>query len=130
MSIQFKPVKYNKKGDNGNSVEYYAPQIISRGEISFLKIRKNVSTKLGIDGILISQVLSSIENEIVKNLLDGYVVELGKLGRFYLTLEGKHETTVKKICTESILKSHIHFKAAPEFKDRLGKVVYIQHKES
>lgn len=66
---------------------------------------------------IIEGVLGAVVDELAEALADGYIVELGELGHFSISLKCTHKVMTKKeIRAESIRFDNVHLRTSKEFK--------------
>ena len=104
------------KKENGEEPKLY-PHIISSGIIRTRTILEEISEASTFTVGDLEGVLCALTEKISKYLVDGYHVELGKIGYFSASLKATHPVKDKKeIRAQSIYFDNINFRASMWFR--------------
>ena len=104
------------KKENGEEPKLY-PHIISSGTIRTRTILEEISEASTFTVGDLEGVLCALTEKISKYLVDGYHVELGKIGYFSASLKATHPVKDKKeIRAQSIYFDNINFRASMWFR--------------
>lgn len=80
---------------------------------------------------IIEGVLGAVVDELVEALADGYIVELGELGHFSISLKCTHKVMTKKeIRAESIRFDNVHLRTSKEFKKKIKREIELERVEN
>lgn len=79
---------------------------------------------------IIEGVLGAVLDELAESLADGYIVELGELGHFSISLKCNHKVMNKKdIRAESIRFDNVHLRTSNTFKKKIRKEMELERVE-
>ncbi len=80
---------------------------------------------------IIEGVLGAVVDELAEALADGYIVELGELGHFSISLKCTHKVMTKKeIRAESIRFDNVHLRTSKEFKKKIKREIELERVEN
>ena len=119
MSILIKSVERPNPQDRGAAPKYY-PTVASRGTIDIDGLTDQISMISSLSrGDVYSAILSLLDI-IPKELLDGKMVKLGKLGSLSLNLDAEGVDSADKVTADKVKSVHIVFRPSQELKDDLS----------
>ena len=76
---------------------------------------------------VIDAVVGIVIDELAEALSEGYVVELGELGHFSISLKCTHKVMAKReIRAESICFDNVHFRTSKEFKRKIKREIELE----
>ena len=76
-----------------------------------------------IDALVVGVVL----DELAETLAEGYIVELGELGHFSISLKCTHKVMTKReIRAESICFDNVHLRTSKEFKRKIKREIELE----
>ena len=76
---------------------------------------------------VIDAVVGVVIDELAEALSEGYVVELGKLGHFSISLKCTHKVMNKRdIRSESITFDNVHLRTSKEFKRKIKREIELE----
>ena len=102
--------------DTGEKQPLHA-RIVPSGTYSKKDFIERVSRHQPFPHNIIEGVLGAVVDELAEALADGYIVELGELGHFSISLKCTHKVMTKKeIRAESIRFDNVHLRTSKEFK--------------
>ena len=94
-------------------------RIVPSGTYSKKDFIERVSRHQPFPHNIIEGVLGAVVDELAEALADGYIVELGELGHFSISLKCTHKVMTKKeIRAESIRFDNVHLRTSKEFKNK------------
>jgi predicted histone-like DNA-binding protein len=118
MSILIKTVERSNPQDREAAPKYY-PTVASRGTIDIDGLTDQISMISSLSrGDVYSAILSLLDI-IPKELLDGKMVKLGKLGSLSLNLDAEGADSADKVTADKVKSVHIVFRPSQELKDDL-----------
>ena len=72
-------------------------------------------------------MLGAVVDELAEALADGYIVELGELGHFSISLKCTHKVMNKKeIRAESIRFDNVHLRTSKGFKKKIHREIELE----
>lgn len=91
-------------------------RIVPSGTYSKKDFIERVSRHQPFPHNIIEGVLGAVVDELAEALADGYIVELGELGHFSISLKCTHKVMTKKeIRAESIRFDNVHLRTSKEY---------------
>ena len=117
-------LRENPKRKSDEETTLFHPRIVSNGTISTRKLLEEVASSTTFTVGDLEGAVTALTEKISDYLIDGYHVELGKIGYFSVSLKAKHPITdKKKVRATSIYFDNINFRASSWFrKYTRGKV--------
>lgn len=129
MSIYYDLYQNPPKGDEEGDGRLHA-RVLSKGTIPAEKFREIVHNATGFSEAILDGTLQAIIDELQRWLADGWVVEVGDLGYFSLSLECDHPVKQKKeIRSPSIHLGNVNLRVSSKFRKRFV-TMELQRKES
>jgi predicted histone-like DNA-binding protein len=123
MAVKYTVVPYKIPSKPDGPVTYY-PRLKSRGEVSLREIANKIA-----EGSTMSQadtmgVIESLLQTIPEYLARGYIVRLGELGSFYLSIQAEGSDSPESVRASKIKKNKIYFRAGKLVKQMLRNIKY------
>lgn len=87
MALQFKLRKNNIKS-NTSYGKWYA-QTLRNTELDLTEISNRVQANSGVSRANVVAVITALQSEISQGLKNGHVINLGELGKFYLSIRSE-----------------------------------------
>ena len=116
--------------DTGEKQPLHA-RIIPSGTYSKKDFIERVSRHQPFPHNIIEGVLGAVVDELAEALADGYIVELGELGHFSISLKCTHKVMTKKeIRAESIRFDNVHLRTSKEFKKKIKREIELERVEN
>jgi predicted histone-like DNA-binding protein len=113
MGLKLKPVARKNPQKPTEPPKYYL-NVISQGKVNLDDICKRVAHASTLSrGDLYNAVLGVVD-EILFNMDEGNIVEVGKLGTFRQTVESKGVATLEEVSTHQVTKVNIRFRPGSE----------------
>ena len=129
MSIYYDLYQNPPKGD-GEGEERLHARVLPKGTIPADKFREIVHNATGFSEAILDGTLQAITDELQRWLADGWVVEVGDLGYFSLSLECDRLVKQKKeIRSPSIHLGNINLRVSSKFRKRFV-TMQLERKES
>ncbi len=80
---------------------------------------------------VIDAVVGVVLDELAETLAEGYIVELGELGHFSISLKCTHKVMTKReIRAESICFDNVHLRTSKEFKRKIKREIELERVKS
>jgi predicted histone-like DNA-binding protein len=113
MSLKLKPVS-RKNPLKPNDPPLFYLNAVSKGKVNLDDICKRVAHASTLSrGDLFNAILSVVD-EMIFELNDGKIVELGKLGTFRMTVNSKGVPEITKVATNQVTKVNIRYRPGSE----------------
>ncbi len=124
MSVRIKPVARRNPLKPTEAPKYYA--VPDGRDVATLDAVANQISKISsISRGDVYSVLLTLLDVIPGELLDGKVVQLGKLGSFALNLKSEPAETPEAVTADKVTKAHIVFRPSSELKATVSNVHMI-----
>lgn len=121
------PAKYdfrkNPARGNGEEEEVYHPRIVSKGTITSRRIFEEIERASSFTVGDMEGILTELTEKISDYLIEGYHVELGKIGYFSATLKSRPVKNKKEIRAQSISFDNVNFRTSKWFRKRTQGVL-------
>ncbi len=125
MALRIKSVARINPQKPTEAPKYYA-MAAQRDTMSLDDLAVQISKISSISRGDVYSVLLTLVDTMPKELLDGKVVQLGKLGSFALNVDSKPVDTPEQVNGDIIEGAHVVFRPGTEMKDAFSKVkVYM-----
>lgn len=116
--------------DTGEKQPLHA-RIVPSGTYSKRDFIERVSRHQPFPHNIIEGVLGAVTDELAEALANGYIVELGELGHFSISLKCTRKVMTKKeIRAESICFDNVHLRTSKEFKKKIKREIELERAES
>lgn len=116
--------------DTGEKQPLHA-RIVPSGTYSKRDFIERVSCHQPFPHNIIEGVLGAVTDELAEALANGYIVELGELGHFSISLKCTRKVMTKKeIRAESICFDNVHLRTSKEFKKKIKREIELERAES
>jgi predicted histone-like DNA-binding protein len=103
--------------------KFYA-KAISQGLIDFERLAYLVSNQCTVRESDCYAVLRALEHNIMDELKQGKVVQLGGLGNFQVGVSSHGEVTPETVSANSVKKAHMNFRPGAKLRDMLEIMKY------
>ena len=103
--------------------KFYA-KAISQGVIDFERLAYLVSNQCTVRESDCYAVLRALEHNIMDELKQGKVVQLGGLGNLQVGVSSLGEDTAEKVTASSVKRAHINFRAGSKLREMLEITKY------
>lgn len=124
MAIKLQVVSKSQPGmTGGGSVKYYA-QVGSRGKVTAIDLSRTIEKSSSLTEGDVIAVITHFTNLIPELLMDGYTIELERLGMFSLHVRSEGNPDPDKVSVHSIKEARIHFRPGVELKRKLQTADY------
>ena len=106
------------------------PRIVPKGTIGQDEFLDRVHKLTGISRSLLAGAMQSFQNELKDLLANGWIVELGEIGYFSVSLQGPPVMHKKDVRAQSIKLKNINYLPTKQFKREVGYDMRLERTES
>lgn len=106
------------------------PRIVPKGTIGQDEFLDRVHKFTGISRSLLAGAMQSFQNELKDLLANGWIVELGEIGYFSVSLQGPPVMHKKDVRAQSIKLKNINYLPTKQFKWEVGYDMRLERTES
>lgn len=106
------------------------PRIVPKGTIGQDEFLDRVHKFTGISRSLLAEAMQSFQNELKDLLANGWIVELGEIGYFSVSLQGPPVMHKKDVRAQSIKLKNINYLPTKQFKREVGYDMRLERTES
>ena len=110
--------------------EKQPPRIVPKGTIGQDEFLDRVHKFTGISRSLLAGAMQSFQNELKDLLANGWIVELGEIGYFSVSLQGPPVMHKKDVRAQSIKLKNINYLPTKQFKREVGYDMRLERTES
>ena len=107
-----------------NAVNKYYAKAISQGVIDFERLAYLVSNQCTVRESDCYAVLRALEHNIMDELKQGKVVQLGGIGNLQVGVSSNGETLPEEVSANSVKKAHMNFRPGAKLRDMLEIMKY------
>ena len=118
MSIKFKTLRRRNPLDSIAPAKFYAA-VTANGSVDFETLSEMISEQSALSETDVLAVLDRLETNIVRELRQGRIVRLGKLGNFQVSLSSKGYETEEEVTVDAIKNSRILFRPTKKLRTLL-----------
>lgn len=123
MSIKFKTLQRKNPRDLSAPQKYYAA-VTADGSVDFDTLAEMISEQSALSETDCLAVLNILEVNIVRELRQGRIVRLGKLGNFQVSLSSNGFDTAAEVSSEAITAARILFRPARKMRNLLKNLSF------
>lgn len=106
------------------------PRVVFKGTIGQEEFLDRVHKFTGMSRSMLAGAMQSFQNELKDLLSNGWIVELGDIGYFSVSLQGPPATKKKDVHAQSIKLKNVNFRAGKQFKKEVGWQIKPERGES
>lgn len=121
--VTIKPMERLNPQDVNADKKFYA-KAISQGVIDFERLAYLVSNQCTVRESDCYAVLRALEHNIMDELKQGKVVQLGGLGNLQVGVSSNGETIAEDVSATSVKKAHMNFRPGSKLRDMLEIMKY------
>ena len=121
--VAIKPLERRNPQDVNAENKYYA-KAISQGTIDFERLAYLVSNQCTVRESDCYAVLRALEHNIMDELKQGKVVQLGGLGNLQVGVSSNGELLPEEVSANSVKKAHMNFRPGSKLRDMLEVMKY------
>lgn len=123
MAIKFKTLPRKNPLDITAPSKFYAA-VTANGSVDFELLSEMISEQSALSETDVLAVLDRLETNIVRELSQGRIVRLGKLGNFQISLSSKGYDTEAEVTVDAIKNSRILFRPTARLRTLLTDLKY------
>ncbi len=123
MSITFKSIARKNPRDLVAPKKFYA-NVVSNGVTELETLADLISSQCTVTSTDCVAVLNALEENIIRELKQGRIVKLGKLGNFQVSLSSEGFDTEDEVTAKAIKKARIIFRPSLGMKNLLKTLSY------
>ncbi|WP_405607751.1 DNA-binding protein [Polaribacter sp. Asnod1-A03] len=121
--IYIKSIERRNPQDVDADNKYYA-KAISQGVIDFERLAYLVSNQCTVRESDCYAVLRALEHNIIDELKQGKVVQLGGIGNLQMGVKSNGEILSEDVSSNSVKNAHMNFRAGTKLREMLGILKY------
>ena len=123
MAVKLKAVQRVNPQDVTAPQKFYA-KAVGDGRTNLKRLAKMVAMQCTVNRADCLAVLAALEDNIIMELQDGRIVQLGELGTFQLGIRSSGSATSDEVGSSSVKKAHLNFRPGEEMKKMLNNLSY------
>jgi predicted histone-like DNA-binding protein len=123
MPVKYIIVPHKIPSKPDQPVTYY-PRLKSSGEIDLREIAKDIAQESTVSPGDTLAVIESLLQNLPRYLAEGYIVRLGELGSFYLSIQAEGSPDPESVNRYKIKRNKLHFRAGKLVKQMLKHIDY------
>lgn len=112
--------------DRSEAAKFYA-QYKSMGRTDSDKLAEKVAKVSPVNPAGLVAAFEALLDVVPDELENGYIVELGRLGSFTISLNSEGSATADEVTAKNISNVRIRFIPSKEFKDRIESMTFDQY---
>ena len=128
MSIKYTVIERGEPGVVGGGKKKYYATVKTDGELSVDDLVKNIEKFSALSEADIRGVIIALENEIQKELVNGKIIRLDKLGSFYPSLSSEGAETAEKFNVSMIKGAKVNYRPGNRISDALSTATFTKEK--
>lgn len=123
MAINFRPLARVNPQDI-NAVRKHYAAVVKNGSVDFETLAEMISEQCTVTETDCLAVLNVLEQNIVRELKQGRIVRLGKLGNFQVSISSEGHDTEEEVTAKSITNTRIIFRPAKKLRMLLNNLSF------
>lgn len=123
MAVKLKAVMRVNPQDVTAPQKFYA-KAVGNGRTDLKRLAKMVAMQCTVNRADCLAVLAALEDNIILELQEGRIVQLGDLGTFQLGVSSKGSDTSDEVNSSSVTKARLNFRPGEELKKMLSNLSY------
>jgi len=123
MAITYKPLARKNPQDLTATPKYYAA-VTTNGSVDFESLAEMISEQCTVTDTDCLAVLNVLEKNIVRELKEGRIVRLGKLGNFQVSLSSEGFDTPEEVTADAVKNTRILFRPAKKMRELLSVLTF------
>lgn len=124
MSLHYRITKRRNNIKDTDEPQYIM-QAVSKGIIDLDKICYDISQQCTLTESDVIGVVKALGNKMQDSLEQGYIVDMGDIGRFKLGFKGTAEADPKLLSKQSIKKFILNYQPSKRMKNNLKKFISV-----
>ncbi|MCL7754837.1 HU family DNA-binding protein [Polaribacter sp. Z022] len=123
MAIKFKTIERKNPQDRTLDAKYYAA-VVANGSVDFETLAEMISEQSALSESDCLALLNILEVNIIRELKQGRIVRLGKLGNFQISFSSKGFVTEEEVSAEAVTNTRVLFRPAVKLKTMLKNLKF------
>ena len=123
MSITYKTLPRKNPRDLAAPEKYYAA-VVANGSVDFETLAEMISEQCTVTETDCLAVLNVLEQNIVRELKQGRIVRLGKLGNFQVSLSSLGFNAIEEVTASAVKKARILFRPSKKMRNLLSNLSF------
>ncbi len=123
MGILYKPLARKNPRDFSAPEKFYAG-VVANGATDLETMAELISSQCTVTETDCVAVLNILEESIIRELKQGRIVRLGRLGNFQVSISSQGFETPEEVNASAITKSRIIFRPAKRMRNLLQNLTY------
>lgn len=123
MSVKFKPIPKRNPRDIEAAPKYYASAVV-KDNVDLDVLAENIAEKSTVSPGDTYAVIVTMVDQIINDLAAGRSVDMGKLGKFSISLHSEGVADPLELSSTNILKARINYRPGAKLKELLNNLKY------
>jgi predicted histone-like DNA-binding protein len=123
MSVKLKTVQKVNPQDVAAPHKYYA-QAVSAGRTDLNRLARLIAMQCTVNRADCLAVLSALQDNVIMELEEGKIVELGELGVFQVGVNSKGHEIADEVTAYSVKKAKLNFRPGTELKKMIRNLKF------
>lgn len=129
MSIQYDLYETPDIKQTGDKQPLH-PRVVPKGTVDQNEFLDRVHKLTGLSRSMLAGAMLSFQNELKNLLANGWIVEMGEIGYFSVSLQGPPVMDKKEVRAQSIKLKNVNFRVGQQFKREVGYDMRLERGES
>ena len=123
MSVKIKAVERVNPQDMAAPHKFYA-RAVGDGRTDLRRLAKMIAMQCTVNRADCLAVLAALEDNIILELQEGRIIELGELGTFQIGISSTASPTSDEVGSSSVKKARLNFRPGLELRRMLGSLSF------
>lgn len=126
MAIKIKPIPRRVvPGDAASATKFYA-SVLTTGSTDFKKMSKRISNQCTVRPADCMAVLTALEENIITDLEDGVIVQMGEVGTLRVSISSGGKDTSSAVTSQDVKKARLLFRPGKGLSHMLKTLEYTK----
>ena len=126
MAVKIKAVQRVNPQDVDAPQKFYA-KAVGNGKTDLKRLAKMIAMQCTVNRADCLAVLAALEDNIILELQDGKIVQLGDLGTFQLGVKSTGSVLQDEVSSNSVEKARLNFRPGEELKKMMNNLSYSKN---
>lgn len=126
MAVKIKAVQRVNPQDVDAPQKFYA-KAVGNGKTDLKRLAKMIAMQCTVNRADCLAVLAALEDNIILELQDGKIVQLGDLGTFQLGVKSTGSVIQDEVGSNSVVKARLNFRPGEELKKMMNNLSYSKN---
>lgn len=126
MAVKIKAVQRVNPQDVDAPQKFYA-KAVGNGKTDLKRLAKMIAMQCTVNRADCLAVLAALEDNIILELQDGKIVQLGDLGTFQLGVKSTGSVLQDEVGSNSVVKARLNFRPGEELKKMMNNLSYSKN---